>query len=147
MIKTHPTPEVSIPACYVSALELERVKGITRAELSFAEVADQAPGWFILAGGNGSGKSTILRSLAAAAMAGEREMLQFVDDSWIQAENQEESTRQDSSQQASVRIVLSLCLADMQHTFQEGPLSLGVSRSVEPGFRPLVALDVRPGNG
>ncbi len=53
---------------YLRQLTLRNVKSISHTRLSFAERSEDAPGWYVLAGRNGSCKSTLLQSLALAAM-------------------------------------------------------------------------------
>ena len=56
---------------YIQKLEIENIKGISKLEIDFSDF--QKPGWHVLIGDNGSGKTTILRALGLA-MLGPKEI-------------------------------------------------------------------------
>lgn len=51
-------------------INLENIRGIRSLELTFGPHPDGTPGWTVLLGENGAGKTTILRSIALATDAG-----------------------------------------------------------------------------
>ncbi|MEW5548186.1 AAA family ATPase [Pseudomonas soli] len=67
---------------YIRRLGISNVKSISSFELKFA--ADEAPGWHVILGANGSGKSSIIKSLALA-LSGPREAVALRQDwnSWL----------------------------------------------------------------
>ncbi len=49
---------------YLKKVEIKNIRSITHFELEFEE--GKEAGWHVLLGSNGAGKSTIIRSIAAA---------------------------------------------------------------------------------
>jgi hypothetical protein len=70
-----------VVALYIRKVEIKNIKGIEQADLDFFATSAEAPGWYVLAGGNGSGKSTFLRAIAATSVG--KPLERHVDESWI----------------------------------------------------------------
>ncbi len=62
---------------YVKSVHLEQVKAFQELSFDFERPDRKFEGWTVLLGGNSSGKSTVLRSIALALMGPEasRELL------------------------------------------------------------------------
>lgn len=57
---------------YVNRVSVRNIKGFTEADLDFAGPQDAHPGWAVITGDNGSGKTALLRAIALAILGPEQ---------------------------------------------------------------------------
>ncbi|GAA3178332.1 AAA family ATPase [Nonomuraea roseoviolacea subsp. carminata] len=53
---------------YISRVVLNNIKGFEQADLDFCPTADQYPGWAVVTGDNGSGKTALLKAVCLALL-------------------------------------------------------------------------------
>jgi energy-coupling factor transporter ATP-binding protein EcfA2 len=70
---------------YIERVALKNIKGFTDAELDFCPSGEDHPGWCVITGDNGAGKSALLRAIAIAILGPEqgRVLVQDHLDGWV----------------------------------------------------------------
>jgi predicted ATPase len=98
-------------AMYVRQLDIENIRCIERFTLRFS--TEEAPGWHVILGSNGSGKSSIIRSLALALVGtGEAYALRQNWKAWCRSD----------TQMASISFIVEFKKDDRASLLQQGPL-------------------------